>query len=134
MVLTVYFEDPFWVGVFEREEPAGCAVARFVFGGQPSDVEVYRLLQDGYGRLAFTRASADGAPGRRHLSPKRAQREAARALERAGPGTRAQQALQAALEERREAAAQRSRAQARAEAERRYQDRVARRKKRHRGH
>ena len=30
--LTVYFEDPFWVGVFERVEYNSLSVCRVVFG------------------------------------------------------------------------------------------------------
>jgi hypothetical protein len=31
--LTVYFEDPFWVGLFERENGDGYAVSRVVLTG-----------------------------------------------------------------------------------------------------
>ena len=34
---TVFFEDPFWVGVYEREEPGGLTACRVVFGAEPKD-------------------------------------------------------------------------------------------------
>ena len=38
---TVFFEDPFWVGVYEREEPGGLTARRVVFGAEPKDGEIY---------------------------------------------------------------------------------------------
>jgi len=33
--LTVYFEDPFWVGVFERIENGKISAAKVTFGAEP---------------------------------------------------------------------------------------------------
>ena len=38
--LTVYFEEPFWVGVFERIEDGKLSVAKVTFGAEPKDYEV----------------------------------------------------------------------------------------------
>lgn len=38
--LTVYFEDPFWVGVFERVEGGKLPVCKVTFGAEPKDYEV----------------------------------------------------------------------------------------------
>ena len=35
--LTVYFEEPFWVGVFERIESGKLSVAKVTFGAEPKD-------------------------------------------------------------------------------------------------
>ena len=40
--LTVYFDDPFWVGVFERIEDGKLSVCKVTFGGEPKDYEVHR--------------------------------------------------------------------------------------------
>lgn len=130
ITLTVYFEGPHWVGLFEREDEDGYAVARVVYGAEPSAAEVYEQLRR-YRLLRFTRVG-EAAPPRRPRSRKRAQREAARAVER-GPGTRAQQAVQAARAVGAEAKEERARERRREEAERRWRDRVERRKARHRG-
>ena len=34
---TVYFEDPFWVGVYERSQDGKLEAARVVFGAEPKD-------------------------------------------------------------------------------------------------
>ena len=38
--LTVYFEDPFWVGVFEKVENGKLSAAKVTFGAEPKDYEV----------------------------------------------------------------------------------------------
>lgn len=38
--LTVHYEGPFWVGVFERTEDGKLYVAKVVFGSEPSDKEI----------------------------------------------------------------------------------------------
>ena len=35
--LTVYFEPPFWVGLYQREDEEGFQACRVVFGGEPRD-------------------------------------------------------------------------------------------------
>ena len=33
--LTVWFEDPFWVGMFQRTDGGRLSVAKVVFGAEP---------------------------------------------------------------------------------------------------
>ncbi len=42
--LTVYFEPPFWVGVFARREGGARTAAKVTFGVEPRDQEVYALI------------------------------------------------------------------------------------------
>ena len=46
--LTVYFEEPFWVGVFERIEDGKLSVAKVIFGAEPKDYEVQEYIQQYY--------------------------------------------------------------------------------------
>lgn len=48
--LTVYFEEPFLVGVFERIEDGTLSVAKVTFGAEPKDYEVqqYTLFRETY--------------------------------------------------------------------------------------
>ena len=41
--LTVFFEAPFWIGVFERIERRKLSVCKVVFGAEPKDYEVWSL-------------------------------------------------------------------------------------------
>lgn len=38
--LTVYFEEPFWVGVFERMAGGSLSVCKVTFGAEPKDHEI----------------------------------------------------------------------------------------------
>ena len=46
--LTVYFEEPFWVGVFERIEDGKLSVAKVTFGAEPKDYKVLEYVQKHY--------------------------------------------------------------------------------------
>ena len=54
--LTVYFEEPFWVGVFERIEDGKLSVAKVTFGAEPKDYEVQEYIQKYYFSLKFSPA------------------------------------------------------------------------------
>ena len=46
--LTVYFDDPFWVGVFERIEDGKLSVSKITFGAEPKDYEVLEFVLEHY--------------------------------------------------------------------------------------
>ena len=56
--LTVFFEDPFWVGVFEHIEDEKLSVAKVTFGAEPKDYEVQECIQKYYYSLRFSPAVA----------------------------------------------------------------------------
>ncbi len=129
--LTVYFEPPFWVGVFARREGGALTAAKVTFGVEPRDQEVYALILSRYGSLQFSPPVA--VPVREAAkSPKRARREAAR--QAPGIGTRSQQALQLQREQGKQARAEKSRAQKEEEARRRFALKQEKRREKHRGH
>ena len=39
--LTVYFEPPFWVGLYRREDGDGYRVCKTIFGREPRDQEIW---------------------------------------------------------------------------------------------
>ena len=43
--LSVFFDEPFWVGVFERIEDGKLSVAKVTFGAEPKDYEVQQALK-----------------------------------------------------------------------------------------
>lgn len=130
--LTVYFEGPFWVGVFERVENGRLTAARVVFGGEPRDADVFALVLEGYSSLAFSPAVA--ADGRAiPQSPKRKQREARRQLSHTGIGTKSQQALQYQREERKDQRKLARKREKEAEKQRRFEEKQQKRKEKHKG-
>ena len=56
--LTVFFEEPFWVGVFERIENGKLSAAKVTFGAEPKDYEVYEFILKHYCDLQFSPAVA----------------------------------------------------------------------------
>ena len=131
--LTILFDDPFWIGLYEREDDTEYSVCRIVFGAEPRDQEVYAYLLEHWRTLRFS----PPRPGTEHLpppkSPKRRQREARRMTQAAGIGTKAQQALRLQREQggRERKAARRARDEA--EEERKFQLRQEKKKQKHRG-
>ena len=99
VTLTVFFEDPFWVGVVERIAEGSLSASKITFGAEPKDYEVRDILLRGYDRLRFSPA-VETAVKEAKVNPKRRQKEARRQTEAAGIGTKSQQALKLQLEER----------------------------------
>jgi NADP-reducing hydrogenase subunit HndD len=54
--LSVFFDEPFWVGVFERIEDGKLSVAKVTFGAEPKDYEVYDFVLKHYYNLQFSPA------------------------------------------------------------------------------
>lgn len=53
---TIFFDKRFWVGTFERTDKEGYAVARHIFGVEPSDPEVHEFVLNHYCELKFGEA------------------------------------------------------------------------------
>ena len=100
--LTVFFEAPFWVGVFERIENGRLSAAKVTFGAEPKEPELLIYLLRHYYRLQFSPA-VETAVKPAHRNPKRAQREAGRQTAPIGIGTKSQQALQLQQEQNKQA-------------------------------
>ena len=131
--LTVFFEEPFWVGVFERRDGSGLSVSRVVFGAEPKDAEVWDFVLHGYYGLHFS-PSVDAPVRERAINPKRMQRQARRQTQSAGVGTKSQQALQLQREQMKTERHQFTREQLLAEQERQFALRQLKRREKHRGH
>lgn len=134
IMCTVFFEDPFWVGVFERDGEGLYSAAKTTFGAEPSDAEILIFLLTAYNDLAFSKPHAALERAEAHSNPKRAQRIASRAVVSAGIGTKAQQALKSQYEAGKQEHKTLSREQRLAEEERKFLLRQEKRKAKHKGH
>ena len=90
--LTVFFEAPFWVGIFERSEDGKLSAAKVTFGSEPKDYDIYEFILEHYDDLQFS-PSVAAAAGKEKRNPKRRLREARNQMLGNGVGTKAQQAL-----------------------------------------
>ncbi len=52
--LTILFENPFWVGLFERIDGNKYEVCKITFGAEPKDYEVYDFLLKIYGEFRLS--------------------------------------------------------------------------------
>lgn len=132
VTFTVFFEDPFWVGVLESAAEGKQKACKITFGAEPKDYEIHRFLLENYHRLRFSPAVAvkEQKPSQ---NPKRVQRELRKQLRDTGVGTRSQQALQMQREEMKTERKQRGKAQREAEKERLFHLKQQKRKEKHRG-
>jgi hypothetical protein len=132
--LTVYFEDPFWVGVFEREDDTGYHVSRVVFGPEPADAELYEYIQKEYKRLDFGKPIESQVRIVRKKNFKSMQRDVRKEVYEEGIGTKAQQAMKLQTELNKKERQVVSREKREAERALQFKLKQQKKKEKHRGH
>ena len=90
--LTIFFEEPFWVGIFERIEDGKLSAVKVTFGAEPKDCEVQEYIQKWYFSLKFSPV-VDTVVKDIKRNPQRMEREAKKQMLEIGIGTKSQQAL-----------------------------------------
>ena len=128
--LTVYFEEQFWIGIFERFENSKISVAKVTFGAEPKDNEVYEFILKHYYSLQFSPAVAAVVKETKR-NPKRVQRDVKKQLQDTGIGTKSQQALKLQQEQNKQGRKVKSREQKLAEAERMFELKQQKKKDKH---
>ena len=130
--LTVYFEEPFWVGIFERYESGKLSVAKVTFGAEPKDCDVYEFILNHYYSLQFSPAVA-AVVKETKKNPKKMQRDIRETLRNTGVGTKSQQALKLQQEQNKQERKLKSREQKAAEEKRMFELKQQKKKEKHRG-
>lgn len=132
-MLTVFFDEPFWVGVFELTENGRLSAAKVTFGAEPKDSEILEFIMKHYCELKFspavevkTKHTAD--------NPKRRQRNARKELAGTGIGTKSQQALKLMQEQNKTERRQLTKEQRDEEKQRQFELRQQKRREKHKGH
>ena len=131
--LTVYFEETFWVGIFERIEDGKLSVAKVTFGAEPKDYEVQEYVQKYYFSLKFSPA-VDTVVKDIKRNPKRMQREAKKQMQEIGIGTKSQQALKLQQEQNKQERKVRSQEKKEAEKLRMFELKQQKKREKHKGH
>ena len=131
--LNVYFEDPFWVGIFERVEDGKLSACKVTFGAEPKDGEVYDFVLRHYSSLRFSPA-VEAHVKEDKRNPKRLQRDVKKQLQNCAAGTKAQQALKLQHEQMKTERKVISREMKEAEKQRRFEQKQQKRKEKHKGH
>lgn len=132
--LNVFFEEPFWVGIFERYEDSLLSVCRVVFGSEPKDYEVYDFLLKEYYNLKFSNSMLSGEVGERKINTKRLQRKIKKETKNNGIGTKAQLAIKLQYEINKAERRKKSKEEKEQEKEKQFALRKQKKKEKHRGH
>ena len=131
--LTVFFENPFWVGVFETIEGKKLFVAKVTFGAEPKEYEIQEFIEKQYYNLQFSPAVA-AVVKESKKNPKRLQREARRQTQDKGIGTKSQQALKLQQGQNKLVRKEKSREQKEAENLRQFELKQQKKREKHKGH
>lgn len=100
--LTIFFEEPFWVGVFEKIDDEMLQTARVVFGSEPKDYEVYAFILENFYKLEFSMPNKIEVGEQKTVNPKRLKRIIKNETSQKGLGTKAQQTIKLDYEKRKE--------------------------------
>ena len=130
--LTVFFEEPFWVGVFERISDNKLSACKVTFGAEPKDYEIYDFVLRNYYQLRFSPAVATDVK-ETCRNPKRIQRGVRKQVQNTGIGTKSQQALKLQQEQLKTERKTVSREQRETEKQRQFELKQQKRKEKHRG-
>ena len=131
--LTVFFEDPFWVGVCERVSNGKMEVCKITFGSEPKDGELHAFFLQHWNELCFSEPVKTDQLSPVKMNPKRMKRAIQKQRKVRGVSTKSQRALQQEYEKHKRAKKRESRKRINAEKQRRYELKRQKRKEKHRG-
>ena len=132
--LTVLFEDPFWIGLFEVTDEEGLHVCKVTFGAEPTGQEIIEFVEKNWHKLKYSEGIETTSTLEIKKSPKRQLREARKQMVSQGIGTKSQQALKMQQERNKVERKQLSKAEREAERQRKFDLRQTKKKEKHKGH
>ncbi len=134
--LTVLFNDPFWIGVFEIIEATEYKVCKVTFGSEPREDETLEFILKRFYSLSFSNPISDSKNAfvEKKLNPKRMQRKIQQETASKGIGTKAQIALKLQHEECKVERKKKSKEQKELEAQRKFDLKQKKRLEKHKGH
>ena len=134
MIMTVVFDKPFYKGIFERFVDDRYAVAKINLGTSlPKTRDIYRLVLKRWNTIHFSKETLDSTRVKR-VNPKRMQREAQKQIHAQFYGSKAQQALKADFEMRKQQSHREQRIAKEDYKKRKFEIRQLKKKQKHRGH
>lgn len=132
--LTILFEEPFWIGIYEREDGGRYEVCKFTFGAEPKDYEVYEVMQKSWNKFRFSPSMEAITKADYRINPKRMIRLIHKQIHDTGIGTKAQQALKLQQEQGKIERIVNAKKKREDEMKRQFELRQEKRKDKHRGH
>jgi hypothetical protein len=134
---TIFFDKRYWIGTFERTDKQGYAIARHIFGSEPTDPQVYEFVLAHYQELKFGEPKEFTLKIKR-MNPKRVQREVQKEMNRiketTEPSTFAQDYMREQLEKNKLQKKLLSTAEKQARKDEQFSIRQKKKKEKQRGH
>lgn len=132
--LTVFFEEPFWVGIYERNIDGFLEVNKITFGTEPKDYDVYKYILLNFNKLEFTKPIKrdKSIVIDKKINPKRMQRLISNQLN-SSISTKSQQALKIQHEQNKLNSKISNRKRLEQEKQKRFELKQQKKKQKHRG-
>ncbi|WP_252247175.1 YjdF family protein [Clostridium sp. ZBS4] len=133
--LTVLFNEPFWIGVFEIEEDEYYKVSKVTFGSEPKESEIFDFVLKNYYSLKFILQEVEDEKYlKKRENPKRVQKAIKKELKSKGIGTKAQIAIKEQHEINKIQRKKKSKEENESEQIRKFQIKQNKKKEKHKGH
>ena len=126
--LTILFENPFWIGLYERIYKNKLEVCKI------TDGEVYEFMLKNWKKLRFSPPVKGVKPVKEKINPKRMQREINKAQKNTEIGTKSQQALKLQQEQIKDNKKAIKKIKREEEAKRQFEFKQKKKKQKHKGH
>lgn len=131
--IRVLFDNPFYVGIFEKMENSKLYVAKITFGKEPKDKELNTYLNENYYKLKW-QLSDDTFKDNEIKNSKRKQREARKEMLKKTVGTKSQNAIKKQYEENKVLKKKKAKENKEILDKKRYEIKQNKRKEKHKGH
>ena len=130
---TVRFEDPFWIGIYERKVKGKMEIAKIIFGEEPKDQEVFLYYLNHYQEFRFSPAIEMGKRKTAKRNAKRVQKEIKKEIKNKAMGTKSQLAISLLKETAKKEKQLRTRKQIEEKRRQLFELKKQKRKQKHRG-
>ncbi|MEN6348502.1 MAG: YjdF family protein [Syntrophomonas sp.] len=131
---TVFFEDPFWVGVFERLSDGKYSTSKVVFGPEPKNQELFNLVNNLPGIRFSQPLPVEGVKLFKATNPKRMQRQIRQEMGKTGVSTKARESMRLHYESNKQERKILGKIENEEIEKRKFQMKQEKKKEKHRGH
>ena len=131
--LTIFFENPFWVGILECNEDGKLTVTKITFYKEPKDYEIKNVILKKYNQLNFSPA-VENVVIEKQKSYKKRQRDARKQVQLQGVGTKSQKALKLQHEQNKQEHISQSKKQKELDKMRLFALKQQKKREKHKGH
>ena len=130
--LTVFFENPFWVGIFENFENDNLSVCKVTFGSEPKEYEIYDFILKKFYNLRFSNEMKSNFR-KKAKNPKRRQREIKKELQSKKFLKKSEEILKLQYEENKKERKVKTKQEKELEKQKKFLLKQEKKKKKHRG-